>query len=389
MPKRRNIEDMTIEELRSRAAEIRTAVTAPDADLDALDTEATAISERIAQYDAETRRRQIAEKVANGEGTVIRKFSDSTLTEERSFDIGSPEYRTAWLKKIAIDERGNKLFGELNEVESRAYTFLTTNSSAVVPKDTLNKIVELVRSEAPMLADATPSFFTRGFGVPRHKAIDAGDAKAVSEGEANDDEQDTFDLLPLDGVEIKKSITMSKKMQIQSLDAFEQWLVQHLADRIRVAKEKQILTRLDNTSTGIAETNKITGKLSDDEVRKIFSLIKADGAKAFYANSSMIWNVLAGLTDSEGRKLFIPNSMSDPIVAGRIYGAAIKQDNNIADNTLYAGVAKSILSNDFDELEIVPQIENKTLKRIFTAYSLYDAGLEDPEAMVKYTHTPG
>lgn len=385
----RNIEDMTIEELRSRAAQIRTAVTAPDADLDALDTEATAISERIAQYDAEQRRRQIAQKVASGEGTVVRKFSDSTLTEERSFDSGSPEYRTAWLKKIAIDERGNKLFGELNEVESRAYTFLTTNSSAVVPKDTLNKIVELVRSEAPMLADATPSFFTRGFSVPRHKAIDAGDAKVVSEGEANDDEQDTFDLLPLDGVEIKKSITMSKKMQIQSLDAFEQWLIQHLADRIRVAKEKQILTRLDNTGTGIAETNKITGKLSDDEVRKIFSLIKADGAKAFYANSSMIWNVLAGLTDSEGRKLFIPNSMSDPIVAGRIYGAAIKQDNNVADNTLYAGVAKSILSNDFDELEIVPQIENKTLKRIFTAYSLYDAGLEDPEAMVKYTHTPG
>lgn len=385
----KNIEDMTIEELRSRAAEIRTAVTAPDADLDALDTEATAISERITQYEAEQRRRDIAAKAASGEGTVIRKFSDSTLTEERSFDSGSPEYRTAWLKKIAIDERGNKLFGELNEVESRAYTLLTTNSSAVVPKDTLNKIVELVRSEAPMLADATPSFFTRGFGVPRHKAIDAGDAKAVSEGEANDDEQDTFDLLPLDGVEIKKSITMSKKMQIQSLDAFEQWLIQHLADRIRVAKEKQILTRLDNTGTGIAETNKITGKLSDDEVRKIFSLIKADGAKAFYANSSMIWNVLAGLTDSEGRKLFIPNSMSDPIVAGRIYGAAIKQDNNVADNTLYAGVAKSILSNDFDELEIVPQIENKTLKRIFTAYSLYDAGLEDPEAMVKYTHTPG
>ena len=30
--------DMTIEELRTRAAEIRTAVNAPDADLDALET---------------------------------------------------------------------------------------------------------------------------------------------------------------------------------------------------------------------------------------------------------------------------------------------------------------------------------------------------------------
>ena len=73
---------------------------------------------------------------------------------------------------------------------------------------------------------------TKGFGVPRHTAIAAGDAAATDEGVANSDEQDTFVLLPLDGVELKKHIKITRKMEFQSIDAFEDWIVDHLAARI-------------------------------------------------------------------------------------------------------------------------------------------------------------
>ena len=82
--------DMTIEELRTRAAEIRTAVNAPDADLDLLGTEATQISERISAYETEQRRRAIAGRVAGGEGTVVRIFANRQ--EEL---LTSKEYRNA------------------------------------------------------------------------------------------------------------------------------------------------------------------------------------------------------------------------------------------------------------------------------------------------------
>ena len=59
---------MTIAELRARAAEIRTEVNAEGADLDALETEADEISQRIAQYETEQRRLGIAAKVADGAG---------------------------------------------------------------------------------------------------------------------------------------------------------------------------------------------------------------------------------------------------------------------------------------------------------------------------------
>lgn len=45
--------EMTIAELRARAAEIRTEVNAEGADLDALEAEADEISQRIAQYETE------------------------------------------------------------------------------------------------------------------------------------------------------------------------------------------------------------------------------------------------------------------------------------------------------------------------------------------------
>ena len=380
-----------LEEIEARLAAIAVELDGEGADIDALEAETRALLDEKNQLvsAAEKRNRLKGDIAAGTAGTTVRRMSPEATGSERTFSAGSPEYRSAWLKDIAVDARGRHLLGEMTTEERAAFTFLTTNTGAVVPTEIANRIVELVIAQAPMYADATKTQFTKGFGVPRHKSIDQGDAKAVAEGAANDDEKDTFDLLALDGVEIKKHVTLSKKMEIQSIDAFETWLTQHLADRICVAKEKHTIEQLDNTTYGIAEANKLDGTLTDAEVRKIFGQIKADGMKVVYANNFTIWNVIAGIEDDMGQKLFLPNTMSDPIVAGRVYGAEVKVDETLADNVIYVGVPKKLLANDFDALEIVPQIEPKTLNRIFTGYALFDAGLEDPAAFVKYTHSAG
>lgn len=64
----KKIEEMTVEELRARRAEIRTELEKPDADLDALEQEATAISERMQIFEKEERRKGIAQAVAEGAG---------------------------------------------------------------------------------------------------------------------------------------------------------------------------------------------------------------------------------------------------------------------------------------------------------------------------------
>lgn len=380
---------MRLQEIEARKKEIALEIDKEGADLQALEEEVRALNKEAEEIKEKMEiRNKLIKDVEAGAGTIMetRKFTEEKIEQ---FDRASKEYRMAWLKNVATDKFGNAVFGEMSKEERAAFTFVTTNTGAVVPTEIENRIFELVRSQSPILDDATMTFFTRGFGVPRHTAIVAGDAAVIAQGSANDDEQDTFDLLTLAGVSILKNVVFSKQMQIQSIDAFETWLVEHLAARIRVAKEKRVLAQLDNTTYGIAAANILTGTLSDAEILKIFGQIDQDGEKVVYANSKTIWNVIAALEDTAGNKLFVPNAMSDPFIAGRVYGAAIKADSNIADNVIYVGVPKVILCNDFNTLEIDMQQEAKTMNQIYTAYSLFDAGLENPKGFVKYTHVQG
>ena len=111
--------------------------------------------------------------------------------------------------------------------------------------------------------------------------------------------------------------------------------------------------------------------------------------RTVYANSATIWNHLSAITDDDKKKIFVPNSMEDPTVQGRIYGGVIKEDNNLADNVVYFGVRGKLMVNDFDGLEIFSTVEAKTANEIKTAYAMMDAGLEDPESFVKATFAPG
>ena len=302
----------------------------------------------------------------------------------------SEEYKNAWLKEMARDDKGNYRFGAPTKLENDAFTFTTANTGNLVPTQILNRIVELVDSYAPMYADATRTGMVSGFGIPRHVSIDQGDAAVTGEGLANDDEQDTFNLLSLDGVEIKKHVNITRKMQFQSIEAFEDWVTTHIAKRIAVAKENRIIAQLSTTTYGIDATNVLNGNAyADADIRAIMARIHGMGAKTVYANSKTIWNGLAGIAEGDGTKAFVPNSMVDPVVAGRIYGANVVIDENLADNVAYFGIPKSILANDFDALTMMRDVDAKTFVTTISGYSLFDAGLEDPKAFVKVTFTPG
>lgn len=346
--------------------------------IEALDKEFSEIAEERANEMA------LENKAVVPEVTIIDTKMEEENMEEKIFNAASVEFKNGWLKEMARNAEGKYLVGEPTPDERNAYVHTTGNTGAVVPTEIANRIIECVDSMAPLYADAKKSGLTKGFGVPRHTAIAAGDAAATNEGVANSDEQDTFVLLPLDGVEIKKHIDITRKMEFQSIEAFEDWIVDHLAARIAVAKETQILTALNDSTYGIASGNKLTSQTyADSTLRSIFALIKGQGAKVIYANSNTIWNELFGIQDGENRQLFIPSAMDDPTVQGRIYGAVVKLDDNIPDDVVYAGIPTAILANDFDPLTIERDMDIKTWVTTVSAYSLFDAGLENPKSFVK------
>lgn len=381
--------NMTDAQLEERANQILTEMDGEGADLENLRAEAAAIREERAARAAEAQRREIRSQIAGGAGTVVGRPAASGRREERSYGSDSAEYRSAWLKELAVTNDGRRLLGELTPEERAAFTHTTANSGNVVPDVILNEIIDLMDSRAPIYADSYKTYMEQGFGVPRRTGITAGDSTGVAEGAANgNDEQNAFDLLPLTGVEIKKHVVLSRKMKFKSIKAFESWLVKELGDRQTVAKELLCIARLKGSApaggsavaaAGIAAANKNASVARTDAgIRGMLALVKG-AEKTVYANSNTIWNILAGIEDGGGHRLFIPSGMDDPTVAGRIYGAKIKEDPQMADDEFFL-IAKDMLqTNEYDELEIFSTVEAKTANDIKTAYSLTDAGLRDPK----------
>ena len=381
---------MTIQEIEARLAEIRKLIESASAEeIEALSAEVDGlVAQREALKAAEEKRAAIRSMVATS-GTNANPVIPEARKE---YGADSEEYRRAWLKSMAVfrsqDGTEHKLLGDMTAEEREAFTFTTANTTSVVPTVVLNRIVELVKSMSPLYDDSNQSGMTQGFGVPRHTAISQGDAATTSEGVANDDEIDSFDLLALTGVEIKKHAKITRKMQWQSITAFENWLVSHLSKRIAVAKDTRIISQLDNTTYGIASGNKISRTYTDNAIREALGLLTEPGQVVWYASAKTIYNGLAGIKDNNGRPLFLESTVTDdPKVKGRIYGGIVKEDANIPDNVVYVGVPRSILANDFDPLFIGRQTDMTTFVTTIGGYSLFDAGLENPTAFVKLTFT--
>ena len=377
----------------ARLRELQTEVDGLEARRDELDVEIRALETQIERLETIDSARSGRVDLAPIES---RSIDPENMTVEQV--RASEEYRSAWLRSIAVDADGKHMLGELSEAEKRTFTFMTTNSTAVVPTQTQNRIVDRLRHEAPMLEDATVTAMTQGFAIPVRTAIAAGDAAVVAQNEANDDEQDTFTLITMVGVDIKKHAVMTRRMQFQDIDAFEDWLVEDISKRIMVAKERVIIARLDGTAPATGESvnanvkidsgNVLSGNsytYTDAVIRQIMAKIEEPGQVVVYANRYTIFNGLAGIEDGAGHKAFITTPQDDPTVKGVIYGAVVKEDVNLANNVAYFGVKGAVKANNFAPLEITPAIEPKTANRIFTGSEIFDAGLENPKAFVKVT----
>ena len=99
----KKIEEMTIEELRNRAAEIRTKAedsTLDQAALNELEKEADAVSKRIAQYEAEQRRRSIATKMTSTGTPVENPAADPTEDETRAQKFKETRTETISAKEV-------------------------------------------------------------------------------------------------------------------------------------------------------------------------------------------------------------------------------------------------------------------------------------------------
>ena len=314
--------------------------------------------------------------------------------------------RRAWVKGLA-ERSGIQLVGgtaltdaeraaQRHAIEQRAeFTMTTANTDSLVPVTVQNEIISLIDNTAVLFGDISRTTMSGQVEFPRHKSIKKGDAAKTEEGAAPTDiEENDFDTVPLVGAEIKKTVEMSRKMATQSLPGFEQYIISEVSARLSVACNAFVHEKLADATYGIAAANKIqTAKaltLAKADMVKMLSLLCSYGNAAakgiiIYANNNTIWNQIAMIEDTTGRSYFVNEATDDPTVQGRIFGKIVKQDDSIADNVIKAGFPDLFKGNMFDGPDVTPYVQQRTQKRCFDGYVLFDGVLAVPEAFAQLT----
>lgn len=209
---------MTHEEIEARRAEINAILKGGgEFDLDALEEEVRSLNEqdeqlrRAAALEAETRA-----AVAGGAGTVQKTF-ESEEKREMSYEIGSVEYRDAWLMNL----QGRKITEEQRTA--------LANGSYVIPTETLNKIVG--KMELYPLLNAVDVLHIPGYvDIPVEGTVNEADVVAM--GTAATDSEDAMAHVQLAAYKIIKTIEITADVAAMAVPAFETWLVERLANKI-------------------------------------------------------------------------------------------------------------------------------------------------------------
>lgn len=390
------------------------------------DEQAEKDAERMSQLTAEIEKRTAADAAARESRAARIAAARSAIDNGTAHQVGSlplsggvnarsavydvTDYSAAetrgFLKNLATSAGVRLVEGnDLNDVERTAltameqraaFTVTTSNTDKVVPVELKNEIISLIDNSTALFSDVTRDTIPGQYELVRHKSITKGDAAKTAEGAApTDEEQNVFDRITLTGDEIKKTVKLSRKMMVQSLDSFRTYINREVSARCGVAGDKIVLAKLVDSTLGMAAGNKINvakvGTLTKADVMKALSLLKTYGNPAakgvrIYANQSTIWNQIAAIEDATKRSYFIDERDDDPTVKGRIFGSIVKLEDNLEDGVIMLGYPDLFRSNLFDG----PVVEAVTLpdgswNTAINGYMLYDGGLAVPESFVQLT----
>ena len=252
---------MTYDEIMTRLAAIRDEVNTEGADLDALEREAQQLGEQRDRLAAQAMQRtNILDTIARGAGMAIPAAPAPAPVADVH---DTPEYRTNWLHFMQ---------GTASAEQRAAVT--TGDTGAVIPTQTANRIIEEIKTIAPLLGEITLLHVNGGvrFAVESGRtaaSVHAENATITPTGV-------TLTSVALSAFEICKLIQISESVKTMTIDSFESWLVRTLAKALAETINGQITRGAGTTEATGVETSYTWGETNSVTVAASGSLTAAD-----------------------------------------------------------------------------------------------------------------
>ena len=363
-----------LQEIDKRKVEIRSLVESGEkCDMVALKDEL----KRLAEEENEIKERaEIAKSIQAG--SIVARSLTEEPKQVKTYGADSAEYRSAYLK--------NLMGQELSEVEQRAMTTATNSVGAVVPTQTMNKIVEKLEQAGVILPLVTRLNIPSNVVIPVEGTTN--DVAWVAEGGTNE-KDDTVGKIELGARRLIKTIEITAEVEKMSVDAFEAFITAELVKKAKVAIDNAIIngTGTNNTPKGVlkALTALKTGAVGTyvyDDIMNILAHVPAGYKQGcvFVVSTKTLYNNIATIKDEVGAPIF--KLETDGRYEGRLCGYPVVTYDNLADGKVLFGNFEYYYFNFVQNFEIAKDtsVGFKSGKTCYRVLALADGDVALAEA---------
>ena len=379
---------MRIKEIEARLAAIKQEIEERgDAmkaeEIDALENETKELTEERAGLIATAEKRNgILDNIAKGGGVSVRSFGkkeESNADPEDPF--GTPEYRSAWLKNL------RRL--PLTDAEKRAYANASGTGAEVVPTQTANEIISKVKKLAPMLNEVT-LLHVKGavkFAVEGTN----NDAAIHKENAAITAAADTLTTVTLTGYEIIKLVQISDTVMTMSIAAFENWIVDMLAEAIARKVEDFFINGtgtsqpkgIDKANTWGATNSVSVGasaSLTAANVQTLIGLLNAgyDRNAKFVMSKRTLFTDFMPLQDTSKNHIVTVQGNSY-----FVYGYPVLLSDCVKEHEAFLGDFKKVCANLAESINVKNAYDIDTNSYKYSGIAIFDCQPAIGEAFVK------
>lgn len=376
------IRDMQFDDIEQRSAEIVAEMETEGADLDALQAEAAQLQERKAELREQAEARKAEAEDATKNGTVIKTFEETKM-EERTFKPESVEYRDAYLKS---------LMGLPMDVEERTALTVAAN---VIPTETLNKIYGKLE-ENPLLAELDALHIPGYVSVP--KATTVYDASWIAISSASTDSADVIGTVALTAKKLIKTIEITADIKAMSIPAFQDWLVNKLAQKMEAAICAAVVNGAGSTApTGIGQGGiSASTAISSASVATFASFMAGVGTpyqrtavwimspKTFFGKVVPLANDSNGAVVMNGLdyRLLGHKVVLDPNVDNTKFKNGSTAETSSADHVIFGSLREGYVFNYGEgiAIEADQSVAFRSGSTVYRAMALCDGAVVDPDA---------
>jgi len=370
---------------------------------DALQT-AEEINAKIAEiealdkaYDEEIKAKTARERVKN----MTNPFKQNEKQDlQNKITVSYEDVFAKYIKGEELTAEERDCFKE-NNIRNSATT--TSGNSAVIPQTLAKEIIKEIGETHAVLGEV------REFHVKGYLSLPKGSMTAnvawYDEGDSATDASVSTSKIDLSAYDLKTNMPVSFRMKEMATPEFlafiKEQIVEQAGDKLAnavinglgvpgaldvfKAQPTGVVTALEAESTTprvLTYNGSTTSAQMEEKIRNMLAKIKSGyKGKKFYAKNAVIWNVLAGIKDGDGKNLFIPDPTGN--FPGRIFGVPVVEEDAIPDNAILLGDFKKGYAINFNkDLTLMQQDRNKDAETDYTLYGLVDGKPVLTEAFV-------